>query len=765
MADPDLPNELTPEALGDLKITEANNKSAGWPSLGTVAGQVRDYLNPGEALRALAKLNQHGGFDCPGCAWPDPDDDRSTFAEYCENGVKAIAEEATKKRLTREFFAAHSVAEIATWSDFKIGKQGRLTEPMILDAGATHYRPATWEEALELIAAELNNLASPDEAIFYTSGRTSNEAAFLYQLFVREYGTNNLPDCSNMCHESSGRALSETLGHGKGSVTLRDLHESELIIIMGQNPGTNHPRMLNALEKCKENGGRIISINPLPEAGLLKFVNPQRPLKMLPGGGTTLTDLFLPVRINEDMALLRALLLLLLEKEEAAPGQVFDHDFIQRYTSGYPEFIAHLRTHDLATCLAATGVDPDRIRAAADLIAQKERIIICWAMGLTQHRNSVALLQDIVNLILLKGSIGKAGAGVCPVRGHSNVQGDRTVGIWEKLPREFGDRLQAHFGFDPPREDGWDVVDSIRAMHEGQAKVFFALGGNFLSAAPDTQYTAAALRRCELTVQVSTKLNRSHLVHGRRAIILPCLGRTNVDRQASGEQFVSCENSMGVVQLSRGVLDPPSEHLRSEPAIVAGLAKATLGERTVVDWEAMVADYDRIREAIAATVPGFERYNEQVRRRGGFYLPNGPRDRRFETSDGKAHFTVSPFTTRRLAPGEYLMMTVRSHDQYNTSIYGLDDRYRGIYNERRIVMMNPEDMAAAGLAAKAVVDLVSRYDGVERRANRFVIVPYDIPRGCLGTYFPEANSVVPISETALKSNTPISKSVVVRLEI
>jgi molybdopterin-dependent oxidoreductase alpha subunit len=763
MPEPKHPTELTPEEHGHLELRPPQAKAAGWSSLQAVFGQVKDYLRPGTALRTLAQLNQHGGFDCPGCAWPDPDDERTPLSEYCENGVKAIAEEATKRRLTREFFARHSVAEIAEWSDFKIGKQGRLTEPMILDEGATHYRPATWAEALELVGNTLQQLDSPDEAIFYTSGRTSNEAAFMYQLFVREFGTNNLPDCSNMCHESSGRALSETLGHGKGSVTLQDLHESELIVIMGQNPGTNHPRMLKALERCKANGGQIITVNPLPEPGLLEFVNPQRPLQLLTGNGTSLTDLFLPIRINEDMALLRAILLILLEKEEAAPGSVFDREFIATYTSGYEALVAHLHTHDLDACLTATGIDPALVYRAAELIASKERIIFCWAMGLTQHRNSVALLQDIVNLVLLKGSIGKRGAGVCPVRGHSNVQGDRTVGIWEKLPPAFGDRLRDYFGFEPPRADGYDVVNAIKAMHDGRARVFFAMGGNFLSATPDTRFTAEALRRCDLTVQVSTKLNRSHLVTGRRAVILPCLGRTDLDLQDSGEQFVSCENSMGVVQRSKGILSPPAEALRSEPAIVAGVARATLGTRSVVDWEGFVANYDAIRDAIAATIPGFERYNERVRERGGFYLPNGPRERRFPTPDGKAHFTVSPLSTHQLAPGEYLMMTVRSHDQYNTTIYGLDDRYRGIHNERRVVLMNAADLEAAGLATRDQVDLVSNYDGTDRRADAFLVVPYPIPRGCVATYFPEANSLVPISVTARKSNTPISKSVVVRI--
>ncbi|MEM9928972.1 MAG: FdhF/YdeP family oxidoreductase [Bacteroidota bacterium] len=755
-------SELTPERLHDLDLREPSTKAAGLPALRYSLKHVNEYMHYGEGLKTLAKLNQKGGFDCPGCAWPDPDDHRTPMAEYCENGVKAIAEEATRRRADRAFFAKHSVVELGAMTDFELGKSGRITEPMYLAPGATHYAPVSWDDAFGIVAEELNGLASPDEAIFYTSGRASNEAAFLYQLFVRQYGTNNLPDCSNMCHESTGTALSQVIGIGKGTTTLQDLHDADLIIVIGQNPGTNHPRQLSAFEKCKENGGKIISVNPLPEAGLLNFVNPQRPLKILTGG-TSLTDLFLQVRINQDMALVRAICKILWEKEKVAPGTVFDQAFIEEYTAGYTAWTEMLEQADLGACIAATGVERSRIEEAAGLIYGSEKIVLCYAMGLTQHENSVNVIKEMVNLLLLKGSIGKPGAGICPVRGHSNVQGDRTVGIWEKLKPALRDRLREVFNFDPPAKDGYDVVHAIKAMHEGRAKVFFGLGGNFISATPDTVYTATGLRQCNLTVHISTKPNRSHVVHGKRALILPCLGRTETDLRPNGEQFVSCENSMGVVQMSKGVLTPASDQLRSECAIIAGVAQATLKERSTVDWPALVRNYDQIRELISACIPGFENYNERVREPGGFYLPNGPRHREFGTPDRKAHFTVSELPQWDLASDEYLMMTVRSHDQYNTTIYGMHDRYRGIHNERRVVLMNAADLQAAGLQNGQIVDLTSEYDGETRHARLFQVVAYAIPSGNICTYFPEANTLVPITRMAKGSHTPISKSVRVRV--
>ncbi len=753
------PAAQPPEEFTGIKLTEPKDKAAGIPAVLSSLQQALQYMAPGDAVKTMFRLNQKGGFDCPGCAWPDPDDDRSRLGEYCENGIKAIAEEAQHKTIGRDFFTKHSILEMAKWSDFEIGKKGRLAEPMLVSENATHYKPISWEAAFDLIANELNTLASPDEAIFYTSGRTSNEAAFLYQLFVREFGTNNLPDCSNMCHESSGVGLGQTLGIGKGSVKLEDLYEAEVIIVMGQNPGTNHPRMLTALEKAKMNGAQIISINPLQEAGLQTFINPQNPLKLLTGG-TPLTDLFLQVGINGDVALLKALMKMLLEAERKAPGTVFDLDFIQQYTQGYAELLAHLNDLNLPELIAACGVSESQLQQAVDLLKNKSKIIICWAMGLTQHENGVDNVREIVNLLLLKGSIGKPGAGTCPVRGHSNVQGDRTMGIWETPTPAFLDKLKAVFGFEPPRQHGYSTVDAIKAMHEGKAQVFFAMGGNFLSATPDTEYTAEALRRCKLTVHVSTKLNRSHLIHGRQALILPCLGRTDQDNG----QFVTTENSMGVVQTSQGVLSPPSEHLLSEPMIIASLAIATLGSRSKVDWKKLVNNYDFIRDTVEQVIPGFDNYNLRVRKPGGFYLPNGARERHFKTPSGKAVFTVNQLPSWQLQSGEYMMMTIRSHDQFNTTIYGLDDRYRGIYHERRVVLMNREDMNAAGWEEKQVVDILGQYEGETRIARQFLVVPYDIPRRCIATYFPEANVLVPLHSFARGSKTPTSKTVIVRLQ-
>ena len=752
-----------PVKLTGIKVGKPKTKAAGLAAITSTVKQANKYMGVSNARKTMALVNQKGGFDCPGCAWPDPDDERSKLGEYCENGIKAISEEATKRRITRKFFAKNSVAEMRAWSDFEIGKKGRLTEPMILEEGATHYSPISWEDAFKLIGQQLKQLPSPDDAVFYTSGRTSNEAAFLYQLFVREFGTNNLPDCSNMCHESSGKGLSDTVGIGKGSVTLTDLYEAEVVIVMGQNPGTNHPRMLTALERCKENGGKIITVNPLPEAGLINFVNPQRPNKIL-SGGTPLTDLFLQVKVGEDIALLKAIMLLLWYEEKSRPGSAFDFDFIVKNTEGYEAFLEDIKTYDFNALAESCGVARDKIKEAVDLIRRNDKIIICWAMGLTQHENGVANIKEVVNLLLLKGAIGKPGAGTCPVRGHSNVQGDRTVGIWEAPPATFLDNIESTFGFKPPREHGFAVVDAIKAMHDGRAKVFFAMGGNFISATPDTVYTAEALKRCDLTVHVSTKLNRSHLIHGRQALILPCLGRTEVDIQSGGEQFVSVENSMGIVHASKGILNPVSEHVKSEPAIVAGLAKATLGASSKVNWDDMVRNYDFIRDGIEKVIPGFEQYNERVREPAGFYLPNAARKGKFNTPSGKAQFTVNNLPKRELADDEYIMMTIRSHDQYNTTIYGLDDRYRGIYNERRVVLMNDIDMKAAGLRKKSIVNLVGHYNGEIRRAEQFLVVPYDIPKGCIATYFPEANVLVPINSYAKGSKTPSSKWVAVKLE-
>ena len=758
----DIPSAENPEKFTGLTLGPLKKVAAGVPAVIKSMQYVFGEAGILRGLKALNKLNTKDGFDCPSCAWPDPDDERSGIAEYCENGAKAVADEATAKAIGADFFAANAVPDLAKLSDYEIGRKGRIAEPMWLPESATHYQPISWDNAFKKIASSLNALSSPDEAIFYTSGRTSNEAAFLYQLFVREYGTNNLPDCSNMCHESSGVALGESLGIGKGSVKLEDFYEAEVIIILGQNPGTNHPRMLTALQKAKANGAIIVSINPLPEAGLMGFNNPQK-LKGILGIDSTLTDLFLPVKINGDMTLLQAIEILLLNEEKMAPGSVFNKQFIETNTEGFTDFIDHLKKQNLQQLAAASGVDLLDIKQAADILKDKTKIIACWAMGLTQHKNAVDTIKEIVNLLLLKGSIGKPGAGTCPVRGHSNVQGDRTMGIYEKPSQKFLDSLQHHFNFEPPQKNGYDVVDCIKAMHEEKASVFIAMGGNFLSATPDTGFTAEALRKCSLTVHVSTKLNRSHLVHGLEALILPCLGRSDKDMVNDEVQFVSCENSMGVVQQSKGILKPISDTLLSEPVIVCRLAKATLSA-SKINWDKYLQHYDHIRSDIEKTIAGFENYNERVRIPGGFYLPNCNRDGSFDTETKKAQFNIAISTQTILQQDELLMMTIRSHDQFNTTIYGLDDRYRGIYNERRVIMMNQADMNDRQLIQGDIVDLFNDADGRERIAHQFIVVPYPIPKGCTATYFPETNVLVSINDVADKSNTPVSKGVVIKIK-
>ena len=725
-------------------------------------------VGPIKGAKLLLNVNQKNGFDCQSCAWPSPDGDRHTF-EFCENGAKAIADEATPKRCGPEFFAQHSVADLAKQSDYWLNRQGRLTDPMVLRPDATHYTPISWEEAFKLIATDLHALGSPDEAAFYTSGRTSNEAAFLYQLFVRQFGTNNLPDCSNMCHESSGSALNETIGIGKGTVKLDDFEKADLIFIIGQNPGTNHPRMLSSLEDAKKQGATIISVNPLPEVGTEKFKNPQHfmnPLKALPtllGEGARLSDLWVQPRINGDLALFIGIMKEMLAAEDAAPGTIFDHAFIKEHTHGFEALIADLREADWEQIVESSGVNRDQIKLVAEHAMKSKATICCWAMGLTQQPNAVETIQSIVNLLLLRGDMGKPGAGACPVRGHSNVQGDRTMGVFEKMSDEWLDGLDAEFKFKSPRAHGHDTVDAIKAMHSGEVKVFVAMGGNFLSATPDTEYTAEALRRCSLTAQVSTKLNRSHLITGRTALILPCLGRSERDTQLAGEQFVTVEDSMGVINPSRGSTAPASSALRSEPAIVCGLARAVLGSENHVPWEDFAGNYDRIRDRIARVVPGFENFNQRISE-GIFYLPNAPRDtREWRTDTKKANFSVAPIPRSEVAPGEFVMMTIRTHDQFNTTVYGLDDRYRGVFGGRRVVFMNEEDIRAAGWQQGQLIDLTNNHGGVERIAEAFMIAPYRIPRGCLATYFPEANVLVPIDSVAAKSNTPTSKYVVVTL--
>jgi molybdopterin-dependent oxidoreductase alpha subunit len=717
---------------------------------------------------SLVRLNQRKGFDCPGCAWPEEHGGRK-FAEFCENGAKAVAEEATKRVVTPDFFARHSVAELAAKPEYWLSQQGRLTHPMVLRPGDEHYRPIDWADAYQLIADELHALASPNEAVFYTSGRTSNEAAFLYQLLVRSFGTNNLPDCSNMCHESSGAALVDTIGVGKGSVTVEDVTKADLIVIAGQNPGTNHPRMLSVLEKAKANGARIIAVNPLPEAGLIRFKDPQK-VHGVVGHGIPIADEFVQIRLGGDMALFAGLGRLLLEADDRAPGSIVDRDFVDAHCSNFAEYEARTRQIDLDTVVEATGISRKQLERVAAMLAESERTVACWAMGLTQHRHAVPMISEISNVLLMRGMIGKPGAGLCPVRGHSNVQGDRTMGIWEKMPEQFLAALDDRFGIVSPREHGADTVNAIRAMRDRRAKVFIAMGGNFASASPDTAVTEAALRSCSLTVQISTKLNRSHLAHGTTALILPSLGRTDKDIQAGTKQMVSVEDSMSMVHLSRGSLKPPSDEVRSEVSIVCQLARALLGADHPVPWEKFNDDYDQIRDAIAAVVPGCTDYNTQVRQTDGFQLPHPARDsREFPTHTGKANFSLNPLEWVPVPHGRLVLQTLRSHDQYNTTIYGLDDRYRGVKGGRRVVFVNPADIETFGLSEGDRVDLVSEFtdgDGQlqERTAKDFMVVAYSTPVGNAAAYYPETNPLVPLGHTAARSNTPVSKAIVIRLE-
>jgi molybdopterin-dependent oxidoreductase alpha subunit len=759
------PAAENPEELLGLKVTEPKKWAAGIPAVVAAMNDVLAEAGPIRGMEGLLHMNKKGGFDCSSCAWPDPDDDRSPIAEYCENGAKAFAEEATTKKLTGEFFAQNSVADLAKLNDFEIGKKGRIAQPVYLPKGGTHYQPISWDDAFKKIAEHLNGLASPNEAAFYTSGRTSNEASFTYQLFVREFGTNNMPDCSNMCHESTSVALAEAIGIGKGTVTLNDFYDTDVIIIMGQNPGTNHPRMLTALQKAKENGSKIIAINPLQEAGLMGFKNPQN-VKGIMGITTQLADLYLQININGDMALLQGIEKLLYEAEVENPGQVFDHEFIKYNTVGYTQFLHHIQKHSIDELAEAAGVPVRQIKEVASMLKNKKRIIICWAMGITQHKNGVATIKEIVNLTMLKGSIAKPGAGLCPVRGHSNVQGNRTMLIYDKPYEKQLNKLKEVFGFEPPREHGFDVVDTIKAMNDGKLKVFFAMGGNFLSATPDTTYTAEGMRKMKLTVNISTKLNRSHLIHGEESIILPTLARSDKDMVGSEAQFVSCENSMGVVQMSKGILDPISNDLLSENQIVCKLAKATIGNRTVIDWDKYEKSYDAVRDVIEKVIPGFDDYNKRIRIPGGFYLPNAPREGKFETDEfgDKVPFTLSDLPDHTLADDEYMMTTIRSHDQFNTTIYGLEDRYRGIHNERRVIFMNRKDIQKAGFAEGELVDLFNYYNGKERVARLFIVVPYNIPEHNTATYYPETNVLVPIDSVAEKSNTPTSKLVFIKIK-
>ena len=712
-------------------------------------------------LKVLSNINQKEGFDCPSCAWPDPDQDRSIF-EYCENGAKAVASEATRKRITPEFFKTHSINELSRQSDHWLEKQGRITHPMLLDHNKTHYQPISWKDAYALIGEEIKSLDDPSEALFYTSGRASNEASFVYQLFARALGTNNLPDCSNMCHESSGVALGETIGIGKGTVRLEDFEEAGAIFVVGQNPATNHPRMLSALQKAARNGTKIVSVNPLPEAGLIGFRHPQE-IKGMLGVTTPLASLHLPVRLGGDQALFQGIAKILIERDVGADSKI-DHAFITKHTKGFETLKDQVANLQWPTLEKLSGLSRKQIEAAADIITDSKATIYCWAMGLTQHVHSVPTLQQVVNVCLLCGDIGRPGAGLCPVRGHSNVQGNRTMGIGHDMPEEFLDALDKTCQFSAPRKRGLDVVESIMAMQDGKAHVLVALGGNFLSASPDTGFTAKAIQRCRLTVQISTKLNRSHLVTGQRALILPCRGRTETDQQASGIQYITVEDSMSKVHRSHGQLEPASPDLRSEVSIICHIAAATLGPLNPVPWLELTGDYNKIRDLIGKVVPDCEDYTRRSSTSEGFYLPVAPRDRWFVSPDGLARFMCAEPFAPHAEGDELLLATLRSHDQFNTTIYGLHDRYRGIHGDRRVIFMNKDDMTARSLKARQHVNITCNVEGRTRCVQNFSVVPYDIPAGCVGAYYPETNMLVPLERTAKGSNTPISKSVPVTVQ-
>ena len=742
-----------------IKVKKPKSYAAGVEAVTSSFKHVFGLAGLKRGAEGMAKLNQTNGFDCPSCAWPDPDDHRAS-TEFCENGAKAMASETTKRRVDPAFFRKFSVEEISQQSDYWMEQQGRITDPMVLKEGASHYEPVSWDEAFHLIAEELNGLPDPDEAIFYTSGRTVNESAFLYGLFVRMYGTNNLPDCSNMCHESSGAALGDAIGIGKGTVSLKDIEEADCVLVVGQNPGTNHPRMLSALQETVRNGGEIIAVNPMKEAGLIGFAHPQEITGMM-GASTPLSSEYLRVKINGDQALFQGLMKSLFDLERESPGEVIDPAFIDEYTTGFEAFAEEIEAVEWAEIELRSGIDEEQIRhVARRLIRRDKKLITCWAMGLTQHRNAVSTIRDVTNLHLMLGAIGKPGAGLCPVRGHSNVQGDRTMGIFEKMPAEFHDSIDRVFKFESPRKVGYDVVNSILAMHAEKASVFFAMGGNFLQATPDTDFTAEALRKCSLTVHVSTKLNRSHVVTGKTGLILPCLGRSEADLDEKGElQFSTVENSMGVVHQSQGTLEPASPNLLSEIEIAARLATATLGEEATVDFRSLAKNYDRVRDLIEETIPGFENFNERVREPGGFYLENPVKRRIFPTASGKAAFSAERLTSADLAEGELMLMTIRSHDQFNTTVYGLHDRYRGISNERRILFMNPDDMKDRGIGPLQEVSIRNETGGRVREVDGFLAIPYELPRDAVAGYFPELNPLVPIESTADISNTPTSKSI------
>jgi molybdopterin-dependent oxidoreductase alpha subunit len=750
------------ENIDELEVSRRKTWAAGVPGVTHAVVPALKGVGVGRTLKLLSSMNQKDGFDCMSCAWPDPD--HRKLAEFCENGAKAVTAEATRLSVPTSFWAEHSVSDLLEKSDYWLGLQGRLVEPVYKPAGKDHYEPVSWDHAIAIIATKLKGLNSANEAAFYTSGRTANETAFVYQLFVRAFGTNNLPDCSNMCHESTGLAMSQTVGIGKNTVSYDDFAKADLIIIMGQNPGTNHPRMLTVLEEAKVAGAEIVAVNPLLEAGLIRYKNPQKVRGIL-GAGTGIADQYLQIRLGGDGWLMKAISKRVLDAEAANPGQILDTAFLEEHCAGLAELREHLEGLDNATVLEATGLTEADIDELTARYLKADKVIITWAMGLTQHADAVPNIREVINLLLLRGNIGKPGAGASPIRGHSNVQGDRTMGIWEQVPQSFLDAIETEFGFNPPREHGVDAVQAIRGMRDGTIKVWIALGGNMVAAISDTQVAEAAFQSTEMSVQISTKLNRSHAVIGDEALILPTLGRSDIDHQATGPQFLSVEDTMGAVHATSGRVEPISPMLLSEVAIITRLAQAVLGHRVAVNWAGFESNYDLIRDHIGRVVADCANYNELIRQEGGFFLANGPRDSRtFPTPSGKAMLTVNELSYVRCPPGRLLLQSVRSHDQFNTTIYGLDDRYRGIKNGRRVIFVHPEDLVNLNILDGELVDIHSEWDDhVDRVVREFRVVSYATTRGCAAAYFPEINPLVPLDHTAKGSNTPVSKAVVVRL--
>ncbi|AHF87060.1 oxidoreductase (plasmid) [Rhizobium leguminosarum bv. trifolii WSM1689] len=751
-------------------IGKKSAAAGGWGALKSCGKQLLQSGMPISGARTMLKANQPDGFDCPGCAWGDPE--HGSSFEFCENGVKAVAWEATEKRATPAFFAEKTVSQLRQLTDYELELNGRLTHPMRYDAASDRYLPAAWADAFAEIGSILTGLDNPNRAEFYTSGRASNEAAFLYQLFVRVYGTNNFPDCSNMCHEASGIAMRQAIGVGKGTVLLEDFEEADAIFVIGQNPGTNHPRMLGDLRRAAIRGARVVVFNPIRERGLERFSDPQDKVEMLRGGSTDIASLYLQPQLGGDMAAVRGMAKAVLAAEEAAVAaglpSVLDHAFLAEHCAGFADYRAAVEATSWAEIEDQSGLSRQAIERAADVYINAERVICTWAMGVTQHLHSVATIREIANFMFLRGNIGRPGAGLCPVRGHSNVQGDRTVGINEKPSDDFLDALEEHFRFTVPREHGHNVLAAIGAMLDGSAEAFIGLGGNFARATPDSALVEKALRRLKLTVHIATKPNHSHLMPGETAFVLPCLGRTEMDLNAAGNsQLVSVEDSMSMVHGSAGINRPASPHLLSEVAIIAGIAQATVGS-AVVDWAELADDHDRIRDHIEATIPGFENYNKRLRKPRGFHLRNTAAHREWDTPAGKASFSSEALPDEtvhqraRKGEGRFALQTFRSHDQYNTTVYGLDDRYRGVYGERQVIFIHPADLEAMNAKAGDRIDVVGEHDdGIQRIAENFRFVPYDIPRGSIAGYYPELNVLVPLGSAGRESDTPTSKSIMV----